>query len=285
MKFQPRWESYAINRLKAASQRRTNVDFYNALPHPPISATPSISYLFGSLWTLNVWIVYAFTTILVWFGAIGLTLTLLLSKAFVNPLSWSGFVYDVIYARANDQPNGAHILSYLVVPIVGFVVAYRFIPDYPTKALKVTGGIYQGIAVGAVLVAVHEGLWGIFYYTVYAQYLSWAILTNVLRDASFGAMLVCFVVAYWKYKDRTISMKIFLLPTFLYVCFLLAWTFIPTLFGFNLLPITTINNPAYANNLYQETIWWSNPWVNLTEVVSWVMLATGFIIQILRLKK
>ena len=269
-----------------AAIRKANVRFYNhwndfwgALDgeaHEKIIDDPGFKERINGMFAVFGWLIYTYLTIIVWFGVVGVALTLILSKGLVNPLSWSGFYYDVLFARANAQPNGAHIWSYLTVPLFVFVIAYKLRPK-DLGSLGLVGDIYQAIAGGAFLVAMHEGLWNILYYASYYQFLSWVDLTNVLRDVSFNVMAVLFILTFWKYRKRTIPMQIFIYPTLVYLGFLFAWL----AFG---LPITTINNPSYSIGLYQETIWFSNPWVNLTELGGWLLIFIVYSIAVIKLK-
>lgn len=225
----------------------------------------------------GVWIAFVFLEVIAFVvGMVGTLLTLLLSVGLVNPLSAQGFVYDIIYARANGQPNGAHIPSYVVLVAFAFVVAYKA-QWRPFKRLEdVMGDPFQGIAAAGFLGAVHEIIWVAFYYATYWQYLSWTILPEVLRDVSFVGLLLLLLATFWKYPRRKFPLTIFRWPIAIYTTYLVAWCFIPAVFGYHLLPITTINNPSFGTGLWQQTPWWGDPWVNTLEVGSWVLLALSF---------
>src|SRR5712692_2592365 len=51
---------------------------------------------------------------------------LLTSVGLVNPLSINGLWYDILFARSNGQPNGAHIVSYLSVLVLAWIVAVKY---------------------------------------------------------------------------------------------------------------------------------------------------------------
>lgn len=283
----PRWERAALPRLDAlkekAAARRQVIAFHNALPLPnPIEYYPSFWIQMEKMYAVGLWISYAFTKIIVWFGVIGVGLVLILSKGNINPLSWNGLVYDLIYARANDQPNGAHIPSYFMLPLIALFVAYKFVPRN-LGVLKVVGDIYQGVAVAGFLAAVHESIWEVWYYLFYYQFLTWNDLTNVLRDVSFTVWIAFMFFALVKYPNRTIPMKTFVYPILFYIAFTAAWAIVPYFFGYGFLPITTINNPSHSIGLYQETPYFSLWWVNVLEVGSWVSLGAAMMIAIGRL--
>lgn len=203
------------------------------------------------------------------------------------PVSWfgvnaSGWVFDLFYARANDLPNGAHIVSYICPALFGVMLWAKTI-NRPVKTLRdLIGNPFYGIAALVFIGGVHEILWIGFYYSAYFQYLSWSILYEVLRDVSFVAMCALFILAFWKTSDRNIPLKIFKAPTMIYLWFLIGWFFIPWILGFHPLPITTLNNTNFGQGIYQETPWFSLLWVNALEVVSWVLLWIGYTIQVLR---
>ncbi len=276
----PKWEAHSLKTLhwaeKQAAFWKENVFIYKFRKKKGNDPRPFLMRL-ANMYAVNIWLVYAFVKILVWFGVIGVFLALILSKGFIDPLSVHGIYYDFLLARASATPNGAHIWSYIIVPITVLVVAYKLMP-IKFGSLNYVGDIYQGLGVGVFVLAVHEGLWLIFYYGIYAKYLTFADFNNVLRDVSFAGMLLLFGIAWLKYPNRTIPMKVFLYPTLLYFVFLCIWA----AFG---LPITTINNPTFANNFYQETIWYANAWVNLTEIAGWLMLAIGYMVSISHWRK
>jgi hypothetical protein len=265
-----------IRRQYLADYGRIPTELYDELPHEHTPKETQFIVQLGQLYAVNGWLVYTFLTILVWFGVIGITLTLLFVKGMVAPTSWGAIEYDLLYVRANAQPNGAHVWSYFSVPAFCLLVAYKLRPKN-LGMLGLVGDIYQGVGAAAFMVAMHEGLWNIFYYATYYKYLSWVDLNNVLRDVSFCVMAVLFILAFWKYPKRTLPLKIFIWPTLVYLAFLFVWL----AFG---LPITTINNPSHSIGLYQETVWFSNPWVNLTEVFGWILIASTYSYAVLKVK-
>jgi hypothetical protein len=240
-------------------------------------------------WEIDMWM-----RATAWILLVGVFGDLLLSEGWVNPLlpspasanglgySMPGWFFDLFFARANDQPNGAHILSYVGVSLFGLVVAYKY---RPPKMIGWFGDTFQGIIAAGFMGAVHELIWITLYYIAYAQYLSFSILPQLIRDVSFIVMMLLFVVTFWKFKGRKMSMWVFKWPILIYLAFDLAWFFVPVLFGYPFLPITTINNPQFGSGLYQETPWFGVAWVNIVEVASWIILWSSFIFVVLRLKR
>ncbi len=184
------------------------------------------------------------------------------AKALVSPLTWDGLRYDILFARASATPDGAHVFSYLGVPIFGFLVMALYRDEF------------LGALAAAFVVAIHEGPWEIVYYGMYYQYLSWDLLIYVLKDISFAIMIILFILAFWKYPDRKVSMKVFAIPTIGYLVYLAWWVSIG-------LPITTINNYRYGTTIYHITQWWSSPFVNGIEVGSWIYICAAFSIATL----
>ena len=194
---------------------------------------------------------------------------LFLSVGWVSPLSSQGFVFDMIFARSNGQPNGAHLMSYIGIPIIGLYSMWKFRGTWKDISMP---DLSMGLLIGAFLVAIHEGIWEPVYYVAYSQFLSWDVLTNVLKDISFASMLILFLLAFWKYPYRTIPMKAFAYPVILYLYFVAEWFFFPYLLTsgyYPLFPITTINNYVYGKGIYSETAFWNDPFINGIEVASW----------------
>jgi hypothetical protein len=225
---------------------------------------------------------------------VGVLGDLILSEGWANPftmtppslngIGWSmpGWFFDLFFARANGQPNGAHIISYIGIPVFGLIVAYKY---RPPRMIGWFGDTFQGIIAAGFLGAVHELTWIILYYIAYAKYVSFAILPELIRDLSFVILLIFLIVTFWKFKGRKMPMSTFKWPILLYLAFDVAWFVVPWFFGYPVFPITTINNPQFGNGLYQETPWFGVAWVNVVEVASWVLLYASFIYVVARLKK
>ena len=153
----------------------------------------------------------------IYFGGFGLAFLtlfivngdLLTSVGLVNPFTINGFWYDLLFARSNGQPNGAHIVSYLSVLILAWIVAIKY-RDGPIPEL------FLGGLTGALLFAIHEGLYTAFYYFWYWQYLDWDLTTNVLKDISSFSMVVLFFFAFKKYPFQKIDLSIFKRPALLF---------------------------------------------------------------------
>jgi hypothetical protein len=183
------------------------------------------------------------------------------------------FYYDVFFARTSPG-NGAHIDSYLLIPIVGIYAAYKY-PQQEDKSalLRIFYGAYLGLLVAALGVAIHEALWMVGYYAFYAQYLSWGVLDNVLKDVFFSAMLCLFFVTYLHYPFKKIPLRAFKGPAIIYAGFLLLWGAL----GFH---ISTINNFSYGKGIYGETQWWGDAETNGLEILSWVLLYSCMLISV-----
>lgn len=191
---------------------------------------------------------------------------LLTSVGWHDPLSWSGLKYDFLFARSGNTPDGAHLASYLPIPALGLYVAWKFRNDLLLDC-------YLGLLVAALAVAIHEGLWIVFYYAFYAQYLSWGVFDNVIKDVFFCVMLYLFVLTYRRYPFQKIPLKAFKWPTVIYLGFLFVWA----AFGFH---ITTINNFVYGKGVYGITQWWGDPSTNFFEVASWDILLVGMAVSV-----
>lgn len=171
--------------------------------------------------------------------------------------SMPGWVWDLVYSRSTNEPNSAHLVSYIGIPIIAIYSMWKFKDEF------------MGPLMGAFFVAIHESIWEAFYYLGYSQYLSWAVITNVLKDVSFSSMVVLFLLAFWKYPKRQIPMREFIFPVILYASMVAAWFFVPAAFGYGFFPITTINNFLYGKGVYSQTNYWADPTVNLLEIFSW----------------
>lgn len=214
---------------------------------------------------------------------------LLFSTGWANPFVTSnwfgihvpGWLFDLAYARANDLPSGAHLVSYIGVPIFGLVVTYKMAAR-KKGFWKVIGDPFNGLAASVFLGGVHELIWICFYYTAYWPYLNWSLAPEVVRDVSFVSLTILLVVTWWKMPTRRIPLRIFKWPVVAFVVYCVAWFFVPRLFGLPYMPITTINNPQFGIGVYEVTPWFNNIGVQLTETVSWMMLWMSFVVQVVR---
>jgi hypothetical protein len=207
---------------------------------------------------------------------------LLFNKGWVNPfgnsnyfnLNTPGWLFDLIFSRANVQPNGAHDISYISMLAVGLVAYAKWRDPF--------------LALGCIsfVVVLHEGFWEAAYYAVYSVYItSWALLTNVLKDVSFASMLVFFYLGFKNYPYKPFNLRIFKWPAIIFGASMLAWVFVPYFFGYGLMPITTLNNFIYGQGIYSETVYWGNAIVNAIEVGSWVEAALLVSIPIALVRK
>lgn len=213
--------------------------------------------------------------------------TLVLSSGWKDPFAtvqWfslppmPGWFFDLVFARANDHPDGAHILSWFGPALFGLVIWLKTLKRPFTHFRDLLGDPYQGVAALVFVGGLHEIAWTPFYYAAYARYLSWSILIPVLRDVSFAFMMAMFVLTFWRYPGRVVPLSIFRKPFLAYVVFLAAWFALPALFGGPLMPVTTLNNPNFGIGPYQETPYFGWWWVNAIEVVSWLMLYVPMVI-------
>lgn len=204
-----------------------------------------------------------------------LTLTVLLTdKGWLD--AWN--TYDPSYmillmARASGAPNGAHLLSYIPLPILGGYVAYRYRKNPPGNIYL--GDVYQGILIVAFGVAVHELIWMTAYEIVWGRFLNLATLSNGIEDAGFALMCALFVYAFVKYPFRTIPLKNFYWAILAYVTLIGLWSMIG-------LPITTINNWQIGHGTFGITSMWADPLTNAIEIWSWIQVSLSFFLVIWR---
>lgn len=233
------------------------------------------------IFTAYIWLAVITLVVVLW----GIFLTLVFSIGWVNPLSWNGLWFDLIYARANGEPNGAHIFSWLSCAGFGVVVWFKSIPR-PIQSFKdVIGDPFQGIAALVFIGGIHELIWLPFYYTAYGQYLDWSLTFEVLRDVSFAVMMILFVLTFVKIPSRTFPLQKLKPIIIAYTAYLVLWYVIPYFVVGHLFPITTLNNPKFGVGLYEETPWFGLWWVNAIESVSWLLLCIPSAIKVWLYKK
>ena len=183
-------------------------------------------------------------------------------KAFAQFPPWLAF----LMARASGAPNGAHLLSYIPLPVLGLYVAFRYRKDLLLDC-------FQGILLVAFGVAVHETIWLGAYWAVYAKYWNLATASNTVEDFFFFGMCLMFVYAFWKFPYRMIPMKAFKWPVVVYSVFMFWWY----LMG---VPVTTINNWQLGATIYMVTPLWADPFVNAVEIFSWNLVAALFFLAV-----
>ena len=183
---------------------------------------------------------------------------LLTEQGWHYSLSWDSLYYNLLFARTANQPNGAHIISYLPIPILGLWVAWKF-----RKGVMLD--VFLGLIVAVLGTAIHEGVWIAFYYAFYWQYLSWGTFDNVAKDVFFVVMLYLFYYIYRHYPFQKIPLKTFKWPTMIFLGYNLVWA----LMGYH---ISVVNNYIYGQTIYGITQWWGDPLTNAIEQVSWVFL-------------
>ena len=238
---------------------------------------------------LWAWITVLTLVVVLW----GIFLTLVFSSGWHDPfrsIQWQqlpsmpGWFFDLVYARANDEPNGAHILSWLMPAGFGIAVWFRTVKRPLVHFRDILGDPYQGIAALVFMGGVHELLWVPFFYAAYAQYLSWSLLIPVLRDISFAFMMAMFILTWWRYPGRAFPLSKLKPIVLVYVVFLAAWFVLPYVFVGVWFPITTLNNPNFGVGPYQETpyfAWWG---VNAIETAGWLLLCIPSIMLVWRHK-
>ena len=174
----------------------------------------------------------------------------------------------LIFARAGGTPNGAHLLSYIPLPLLGGWVAWKFRKDDPGNSYL--GAVYLGILVVGFGLAIHELLWIIFYFIQYYGMLALFAGSNFIEDIFFSVMCLMLIVALWKYPFRKLPMKTFLWPSVAYLVLMFVW------WAYWGLPVSTINNYQFGQGVYETTKWWADPFVNGVEIFSWNFLTAGF---------
>lgn len=190
-----------------------------------------------------------------------------------NGIIAPGWLYNLVFSRSTNEPNGAHLMSFIGIPILALYSMWKYHDEF------------MGPLIGAFYVAIHEGPWEAAYYALYWQYLSFNQITNILKDVAFASMVIFFILAFWKYKNRKIRMSAFKWPTIIYLIALSLWIVIPYFWGYGLMPITTINNWEYGIGVYSITKWWADPVVNGIEVASWFGLFLMMIFVVWRDKQ
>lgn len=197
---------------------------------------------------------------------VGVLALLLTSVGWHSPLSWSGLRYDILFARSNNQPNGAHLVSYLPIPVLGLFVAWKFRKD-------VLLNCYLGLLVCAIAVVIHEGIWLFGYYLKYSEVLTLGTFPNLVKETFFIGMLLMFLLTYIKYPFQKLPLRIFLWPSIIYGGYILVWY----LSG---MEITTINNFELGIGPYGITKFWASPSANAWEVGSWLLLLGLMIVAV-----
>lgn len=202
-----------------------------------------------------------------------MTIFISTSVGLINKTHYDYLTYILLYARANGEPNGAHIFSYLGVGVIGIITAIEF------------RDIFFGVLMSGFLAATHEGFWIIFYYLAYARFLDPSLSSNVLKDLAFSSMVVLVILAFWKYPHRPIEMKKFAWPIYLFNVFLAIWFIVPLLLNpyyYNYLPVALINNPKIGQGIYQMTQWYYDPLTNALEVNGWAFLFALFLMVVVK---
>ena len=177
---------------------------------------------------------------------------------------YNGWEMFLVMARASGTPNGAHLLSYIPLPMLGIYTAIKF--RKTSMGNTSLGDVYLGVLVVALGVAIHEGIWMVAYFVHYYPMPGFLSYGNVLEDLGFFTMCILFLVAYWRYKGQKVPLWDFLPVAYLYSCFILLWLW----FG---LSVTTINNYAIGQGPFEVTQWWADPTVNAVEIFGWVFVA------------
>lgn len=167
--------------------------------------------------------------------------------------------YDLFFLRVNDQPNGAHWIDYMFIPILFFITFY-FTKDAFFSALN-----------SAFMVFTHEVLWFIPYMIKYAPYLQYE---GVISDVAFFILVGTIgFVGFTKYKRYYLNLTIFS-GLGVFIGYLIAWYF---LFNYQ---ITTVNNVFLnSGSQFLQTQWYYSPVVNEIEVISWITIFLVFLVN------
>lgn len=176
-------------------------------------------------------------------------------------LYYSGGVFnDVFLSRVNTGQttlNGAHVLSDLCIFSL-FFLSWSFIHARKGRMDGFQAALYSGL-----LVFVHESLWYCFYALKDYAYIFLDPFDVVNGDAAI--FLVTSTVAFLYFRKYGRPSRLLLAGIGVYFAYLCAWFAA----GF---PITTVNNHLLGVTLYNQTIWYYVPWVNVVEVCSWLLL-------------
>ena len=198
-------------------------------------------------------------------------LILLTDIGWVKAFQSYPFLQAFVFVRSGGVPNGAHILAYLPLPILGLYVAWKYRTD-------VLLDCYEGLLVIGLVLSIHEGIWTSFYYIYYWQWISWAVLNNVIKDVFFIVMLGFLTYTYVKYPFQKIPIRTFFWPFVIVLAYNLIWVAA----GFH---ITTANNSVYGQGLYMTTQWWGDVATNLIEIGSWNTIGIASAVAVWRLKR
>lgn len=168
--------------------------------------------------------------------------------------------YDIFFLRVNDTVNGAHWIDYMFLPAI-FIFTYHLTRDPFFSALN-----------SAFMVFYHEVIWFAFYwfkyYTAY-QYEGW------FNDFAFFLLVCTFgVIGFVKYRDYFLTKRFFGVST-AYILFLVYW-YLKDNFE-----VTVINNTHLGDSLkFLITQWYYLPIPNQDEVISWVIIFSGFLLNV-----
>lgn len=266
---------FLIPKFRAKSNEIECYAWRKTFPNRPIAWLLGLPYAKGERQTIIVrrnmpenilwWTPYKFAIGAAWFIAFSILAQLLTAVSLKAPTSLDNIIYDLIYARADGKADGAHIFSYVGIPIIIVLTAWRF------------KDIWLGYLVGGLLVAVHEIFWTSLYYLAYWPYINFDSLTNLFKDfASFYPMLFLLLFAFMRYRPQKLGVNAFKVPFLVYGLYLLLWFFLPKLLlGYEYyLPVTTLNlwNDELVRTIWKQTIYWGTPLVDSLEVGSWVLL-------------
>lgn len=166
------------------------------------------------------------------------------------PTNLDSLLYDVFMLRVNGMANGAHVWTYMTIPVM-FALAWR-----------IWGDEWRAFLASTFMVFIHEGVWFIFYYAKYLLTIDWD--SELWADATFLILISTFGLIFWR-KYSLNKLWVIVAPQLVYD---LAWYLI----GF---PITATNNRTQMTITYGVTVWADALWVNQIEVFGWwLMLAT-----------
>ncbi len=172
-------------------------------------------------------------------------LHLIVGASWRIPDSLENLWYDLFIIRVNNMPNGAHVWSYVTIPVLYFVI------------LLWSKDEWYSFGVSVFHVFLHEGIWFVFYYLEYWGEINWE--TEFYADLTFLMLICTFGVIYSiKYSLKSLSLVIGGLFFFDFIWFC---------FG---MPITSTNSRDQMLE-YGLTIWANDLSVNAVEVVGWLL--------------
>lgn len=190
------------------------------------------------------------------FGISFTALFLLLAIVFLSPnmrwtLNYWDWIYNISLARVTANPYGAHVFSYITIPLVYFGAFY------------VTRNEYFSFAFAASTVFLHEMVW--FAFTVAFTLLNHGIYQpTLISSTAFAIMITLFgAVILQVYR---LNWKWFMLPFIYTLGFDSIW------FWANDWRITVSIFDVMGQAQYAATPYYFDFWANMFENIGWLSL-------------